>query len=201
MATFTKGALALVCALGLLLGGCSSNPRSADRWKTPKKEDAQMGMLIGRLDILHDKVKEGPYPRRFYLTSVDFKDVNTGFFSDGIQKSYVMDNHYFVIPNVKPGKYYLWGFQAGNAYNNVFGPDPKPEQLVEVKPGEIRFVGSIDYIENHRSVWEHIKNTGTFDLRLAQHPTELELLQWLAKASVGSGWEDDIQKRMKQVGR
>ncbi len=200
MATLNKSGLVyLICAITLLLGGCAANPK-AETWKTPKKEDAQMGMLIGRLDITHDK-KENPDNHRLLLLSVDFKDADPGFFSDGIQKSYVMDNHYFVIPNVKPGKYYLWGFQAGNAYNNVFGPDPKPEQLVEVKPGEIRFVGSIDYIENHRSVWEHIKNTGTFDLRLAQHPTELELLQWLAKASVGSGWEDDIQKRMKQVGR
>ncbi len=201
MATLNKGALALVCVLGLLLSGCASNPRSADRWKMPKKEGAEMGMLIGRLDILHDKAKEGAYPRRFYLVSVDFKDADHGFFSDGIQESYVMDNHYFVIPNLKPGKYYWWGFLAGNTYNSLSDGDPKPEEIIEVRPGEIRFIGSIDYIENHRSVWENIKHTGTFNLKLAQHPTELELLQWLAKASVGSGWEENIQKRMHQLGK
>ena len=67
----------------------------------------------------------------------------------------------------------------------------------EVKPGEIKFIGSFDYVKNDRSVMESIKNTGTFTLRRASHPTEQEMFQWLKRVGAGSGWESSINRHIQ----
>ena len=118
------------------------------------------------------------------------------------EESFVMDNHYYVVPNIKPGKYYFFGFDQGSVYNFMTdGSTVKDSDLIEVKPGEIKYVGSLDYIKNDRSFFEKVKGTGTYSLSKATHPTELEMLQWLMQTAKGSGWEADIKKRMHELGK
>ena len=184
----------------LTLVGCALNPK-ADAWKLPNRDSAKSAMIIGRLDMLHNK-QGNPDDDRFILLSVDFRNRDTWYSMGGSEENFVMDNHYYVVPNIKPGKYYFLGFDQGSAYNLVTDSSSvKDIDLIEVKPGEIKYVGSLDYIKNDQSFFEKVKRTGTYSLSKATHPTELEMLQWLMQTAKGSGWEADIKKRMHELGK
>jgi len=70
--------------------------------------------------------------------------------------------------------------------------------MVEVKPGQITYYGSIDYIEGREGgMFRH----GTYDLRKVAKPNEREMLQWFYQYSAGTGWEPIRQKRLHALGR
>ena len=186
--------------VALTLVGCALNPK-ADAWKLPNRDSTESAMLIGRLDVPHNKQGHSDGDE-FILLSVDFKNRDTWYSMKRGEESFVMDNHYYVVPNIKPGKYYFFGFDQGSVYNFMTdGSTVKDSDLIEVKPGEIKYVGSLDYIKNDRSFFEKVKGTGTYSLSKATHPTELEMLQWLMQTAKGSGWEADIKKRMHELGK
>lgn len=182
----------LALAVVITLAGCISNP-SADTWKLPRKENNNSAMIVGRIDVPHNKA-ENPGGDKLYLQSVNFMLKDRIYYFDGSgEKNYVLDNNYFVVPNIKPGKYYFRGFTTANGFNSVSdGSSANDKDMFEVKPGEIKFIGSFDYIKNDRGVIEKLKKTGTFQLRRASHPTEQEMLQWLKRVGAGSGWESSI---------
>lgn len=185
--------LALVAVM--MLAGCISNP-NAETWRLPQKDNSKSAMIVGRVDVPHNKA-ENPKGDKLYLQAVNFMLKDKIYWMDGSgEKNYVLDNNYFVVPNIKPGKYYFRGFLTVHGFNSI-SDGSSDKDMFEVKPGEIKFIGSFDYVKNDRSVMEKIKNTGTFTLRRASHPTEQEMFQWLKRVGAGSGWESSINKHIQ----
>jgi hypothetical protein len=114
------------------------------------------------------------------------------------EKNFVMDNNYFVIPNVKPGTYWFAGFYAAGAYN---GLPANKKDFIEIKPGEVKFIGSYDYIDGKLSTLRmSLGIPGSFGLQPNRKPSELEMLKWLMTVGNGSGWEPVIQQRARALG-
>lgn len=108
-----------------------------------------------------------------------------------------MANNYFVVPNLMPGTYRLISFRAGNLYHGLQDQDGF---TYEVKAGQIKFIGSLDYLQYEQSVLQRVGKTLNYTVRKAQKPTELEMFRWLNTTSAGSGWEPIIKKRMLELG-
>ncbi len=210
MALF-KSRVILGFGLGLIaaamLAGCATFP-DAEKWSLPKKENAESGMIIGRIDRPNNK-EENPTGEKLDLYSVDYWNrdkhsyVASGLTKGPGENNFIMDNRYFIIPNLKPGKYYLHGFMISSKPYHVanYAESLTDKDIIEVRAGEIKFAGSFDYFENDRSFIEKVKNTGTFGLRKAKHPTELEMFQWLSRVDAGSGWESAIRKRLRELSK
>lgn len=202
MAT-TKRLAALVVSLifGSLLTGCGPTKPDADHWRLPKKEGTGSGMIVGRLDFPDSKT-ENPDRLRLTLRNVELRNVAQAVsFGNKGEENFIMANNYFVVPNLKPGTYRLVSFYAG-----MYHQMRKAEIKVEVPPGQIKFVGSLDYVQYEPGTMRKIANAMSnykqyeFGVKKAPHPTELEMFQWLNRISAGSGWEPAIQKRIRELG-
>lgn len=190
-------ALCLSLVIVSTLTACASNPNS-ETWKLPKKERPDSAMIIGRIDLPRNK-SENPNGNTLPLRAVNFMMKDKGYYWDGSgEKNFIMDNNYFVVTNIKPGKYFFRAFATPTSMNSVSeSSSPDEKDMFEVKPGEIKFIGSFDYVENSRSFMDKVKNTGSYQLRKATHPTEQEMLKWLMRISAGSGWESSIQQKLR----
>lgn len=192
---FKKFAIvAMYAATISIFVGCGSARPKAESWVLPKKENADSAMLIGHIDYPDNK-KENPENNRVYLSQVNFmtKD-KTVYFGNG-EPSIELDNNYFVVPNLKPGKYYLVSFRTGKLFNQL--PTFDDKYLIEVKPGQIKFFGSYDFLEYDSSFLG--AHSYKFNIRKAEKPNELEMFQWLNRVSAGSGWEPAIKKRIREL--
>lgn len=193
-------------AIGLLvvlvLAGCSTPAIIAEKWKLPKRTSADSAMIIGRIELPNNKT-ENPKGYQLYLNRVVVQSKGRVYFGSGNmpngEEHFIMDDtNYFVVPNLKPGKYNITGFVTGNIYNSLSFKD---EDAIDVKPGQIIFVGSFDYLEGKQSTLGKLAGLpGSYSLRQAKHPSELEMLQWLNRVSAGSGWEATIKRRIRELG-
>lgn len=185
----------MLLLLTILLSSCGSvTIMPAESWKLPAKESAESAMIVGRIGL------EGNKP--LAMNAVTFQRWGKGYFHGGTvprgEEEFLMDNSYFVIPNIKPGQYWFGGFYANGSYNRL--PADKKD-FFDMKPGEIKFVGSFDYVEgNLSSLRTAFGVPGSFSLVSAQKPTELEMMRWLLRAGNGSGWEPAIKQRIKVLG-
>ena len=175
--------------------GCGTTRPNAESWVLPKKESADSGMIIGFFDYPNNK-KENPDGNKLYLLEVNFRTKEDRLFHKVGADNIAFDNNYFVVPNLKPGKYYLTSFHAGKLYNEL--PRYDERFAVQVKPGQITFFGSYDYLEYSRGFLG--AHSYTFDMRKTERPSELEMLQWLNRTGAGSGWEAVIRKRIRELG-
>ncbi len=186
----------------LFLAGCSTPAIIAEQWKLPKRTSADSAMIIGRIEIPDNKA-ENPEGLHLYLNRVVVQSWGRVYFGAGNMPNgeghYIMDDtNYFVVPDLKPGKYRITGFVTGDTYNSL--PSAEKDEI-EVKPGQIVFVGSFDYIEGKQSTFSKLAGLpGSYSLRQSKHPTELEMLQWLNRVSAGSGWEGTIKRRIRELG-
>ncbi len=152
-------------------------------------------MIIGRLDYPDNK-SENPKNNSLDIYNVDFwKDGKSVYFNANGEPSITLNNNYFVVPNLQPGKYYFVGFKAGKNYYKLPRFDDK--YMVEVKPGQIVYYGSIDYIDGREPGWFR---EGTYSLRKVAKPSEREMLQWFYQYSDGTGWDLIIKKRLQALG-
>jgi hypothetical protein len=191
-----KVLLAIGSVAALMLGGCGGTPIiPAESWTLPAKAKPETAMLIGRLGL--------PDNKHLNLQWVTVQEWGKMYMYSGTvpkgETNFVMDNNYFVVPNLKPGKkYYFAGFAARGAYNSF--PANK-EDFIELKAGEVRFVGSFDYSEGStNTLREVVRVPGTFSVKPAKQPSELEMLRWLLRVGNGSGWEPAVKQRIKQLG-
>jgi hypothetical protein len=186
----------------LILAGCSTPAIIAEKWKLPNKTSADSAMIIGRFDIPDNKA-ENPDGYHLNLYRVVVQSWGKVYFGSGNmphgEGHYIMDDtNYFVVPNLKPGKYRITGFVTGDTYNSL---PAKEEDALDVKSGQIIFAGSFDYIDGKQSVLsKFVGLPGSYSLRQAKHPTEMEMLQWLNRVSAGSGWEAAIKRRIRELG-
>lgn len=199
MVSFRKifvGVLGLTLLLGL--SGCGTFKPEAKSWSLPKRVGQNSGMIIGRLDFPNNK-KKNPDGITLNLTAIEFRNKAQGVRSSfNGEETYILNNDYFVVTNLKPGIYDFVSFNTGNIYHSLFTDDGY--KTFEVKPGQIKFVGSQDYIQFERSFLQTIGKIHPYKLRPSDHPTELEMLQWLNSVSKGSGWEAAIKKRILELG-
>lgn len=192
---------ALFAGAALALTGCGSTRYPADTWKLPERQNQQSAMIFGRIELPSNK-QENPDGDVLLLNDVNFQRPGHAYFHAGHiprgEDNYVMDNKFFVIPDIPPGKYMFAGFTTGNVYNGL----PLDEKnLIEVKPGQLLFIGSYDYLDGSMSrVKMAFGLPGSYGLRANKSPTELEMLQWLSRAAAGSGWEAAINKRIRELG-
>ena len=183
-----------------LLTGCGTVKPEANSWSLPEKTSANSGMIIGRIDFPDNKT-ENPEHVVLNLEVVEFSNVAQVIqFGDDGEEHYIMANNYFVVPNLKPGTYRLNSFRTGNVYHGLQHED---SYSFEVKPEQIKFIGSLDYIQYKQTLLQKVGQTKIhpYNLRKAQKPTELEMLQWLNRISKGSGWESAIRKRIHEIDR
>ncbi len=186
--------MGLVAAL--VLGGCGGPAIiPAESWTLTPKEGPDTAMFIGRI---------GRYgnDKQLILNYVAFQEWGKVYFYSGTspkgEKNFVMDNNYFVVPNLKPGKYWFAGFHAAGDYNSL--PADKKD-FIDIKPGQVKFVGSFDYVEGSSNTLRTIVGMpGTFSLKPAAKPSEIEMLRWLLRVGKGSGWEPAVRQRMRELG-
>jgi hypothetical protein len=192
-----RSAWLLSMAIILWLTGCGTTKPVADSWSLPKKDGTDSGMIIGRLDFPVNKT-ENPEQLVLNLENIEFWNVTqvVRFGNAGVP-DHIMANNYFVVPNLKPGTYQFSSFRVGNTFHGLHA---EKGFTYEVKPGEIKFIGSLDYIQYDQSLLQKLGKKFNFNVKKAQKPTELEMLQWLNKTSTGSGWEPVIKKRMLELG-
>jgi hypothetical protein len=193
--------LVLFLSMALVLSGCGTTRYAAESWKLPERKNPQSAIIFGRIEMPSNK-QENPDGLVLRLNDVNFQRPGHVYFHAGNiprgEDNYVMTNKYFVIPDIPPGKYYFAGFTTGNVYNSL--PYDK-DKLIDVKPGQLLFIGSYDYLDGPRSgLREAFGIPGSYSLRPTKSPTELEMLQWLSRAAVGSGWEAAINKRIHALG-
>jgi len=192
---------AMFLVLISLLAGCGTVRYPVESWKLPVKKDPESAMIFGRIEMPSDK-KENPDGKVLLLNDVNFNlkgkvYVYMGHVPRG-EKNFVMTNKYFVVPNIKPGKYHFAGFTTGNVYNSLPRGDDK---LIDVKPGQLLYIGSYDYLDGTLSGLRMAFGIpGSYSLRPNKSPSELEMLQWLERAGEGSGWETAISQRIRQLG-
>ena len=190
-----KAGWAAVAVAVLMLNGCGG-PRihSAEQWTLPTKKNPESAMFVGRIDL--------PDGKRLKLADVNLQLWGKVYFHSGNvprgEKNYVMDNNYFVVPNVKPGKYWFAGFYAAGGYNRL---PAKKSEFIEIKPGEVKFLGSWDY---HSGTLSGLRMSvgipGSYGLTPAAKPSELDMMRWLARVGSGSGWEPAIRQRITELG-
>ncbi len=191
-----KRLVSLVFVFLSLITGCASRP-NAETWKLPAKENADSAMFIGRIGLPDNKL-ENPDGIVLMLHHVDFRERKRAIYFGNGEESFVMSNNYFVVPNIKPGKYHFAGFETGRAYNTLPLDD---KSLIEIKPGQIKFVGSFDYVLVKQGALSQLVGLpGSYHLRNAKKPTELEMFQWLNRIDSGSGWEPTINKKIRALG-
>lgn len=202
MRTTKWPAFVLNLALLALLAGCGPTKPDADNWKLPKKQSASAGMLVGRIDYPDSKA-ENPDRLMLNLRNVEFRDVKQAVrFGNRGEENFILSNNYFVVPNLTPGTYRFISFRAGNVHHSM--RDAK--FTYDVGAGQIKFVGSLDYVDIDPSTLRKIGNALSnykkfeYSVNKAAHPTELEIFQWLNRTSAGSGWEPAIQKRIRELG-
>jgi len=185
----------------LAVGGCGGPKiHPSQTWTLPTKKSPDSAMIIGRIGMQNDKQR--------ILRLVTFQRWGKVYFHGGTvprgEPDYVMDNDQFVVPNLQPGRYYFVGFHATGVFNNLPAPSfpkPKPGELIELKPGEIRYVGSYDYIDGKLSTLRmSVGIPGSFSLKPAAKPSELDMLRWMLRNSNGSGWEPTIKRRIRELG-
>lgn len=161
----------------------------------PKKENADSAMIIGFFDYPNNK-KENPENNKIYLSEVSFMKKDKAVYFGNGEPNIALDNNYFVVPNLKPGKYYLVGIHAGKLSNQL--PPFDERFAIDVKPGQIKFFGSYDYLEYQKTFL--LAHAYSFNIRKTERPSELEMFQWLNRAGAGTGWEPAINKRIRELG-
>lgn len=153
------------------------------------QEGPETGAILGSIEMEGDK--------HLLLKGVNIMKKGKVYGGMGRQalgeRTVVLGDNRFIAPNVPPGTYFISGFDAGNVYH-VF--TPAQITYFEVKPGQLKFVGSFWYESKSSGVFV----PGSFSLKPAKTPSEMDMLRWLEGIGDGTGWEPSIAQRIRQLG-
>jgi hypothetical protein len=186
--------LGMYVSILVVFAGCASSKPKAESWTLPKKDAADSAMLIGYIGYPNNK-KENSDGNILYLSEVNFMTKGKVYFGNG-EKNIELDNNYFVVANLKPGKYWLNSFRTGELFDQLPLYDDK--YFVEVKAGQVKFFGSYEFLEYDSSFLG--AHSYKFEIRKATQPSELEMFEWLSRVGSGSGWEPAIKRRIHELG-
>lgn len=173
-----------ILMLGLLIAGLAACTKTAPPDDVYSKK---YGMIYGSV-LAADKI-----------TAVDFFEYGKTYirFFSKIPRVLVYENGTFMAENLKPGKYVIAGFRAGkkNHYNLVRSEQQAYQRVIEVKPGEIKFVGSYEiHVTKSRLIGK-----GTFEIEEILRPGERQVLRSLQVVTAGTGWQKMIERRLKEL--
>jgi hypothetical protein len=158
----------------------------AEGWALPPRASAKTGLLFGRVG--------NPGGKPLDFTKVVFQRWGKAYFHSGTvptgENYFVLDNNYFVVPDVEPGQYWFRGFSA-DGFGNSLPYDKK--DFIGLKAGEVKFVGSFDYRDESNFIRRKVVLTPV------KKPSEAQILRYLLRAGKGSGWEDAIKKRLQEL--
>jgi hypothetical protein len=109
----------------------------------------------------------------------------------------VFANGDFFFENIDRGKYYLAGFTAGKEkfdfnYRGMEEYAFIKENAVEVKPGEVAYMGSYDVT----GIDINFKKDATFEIAHSKTAVRILILKHLKEELQGSGWESHLDRAM-----
>lgn len=118
-------------------------------------------------------------------------------------KVQVYPNGDFLAVNLTPGKYYLASFTASRRDKKsttfkMSNINLKPYQHVfTVKPGDMKYAGS--YRLSGKLVSDKDAKGDDFSIRWNRLPGEREILRNLFEVTNGTGWQQRIDRRLKEL--
>lgn len=133
------------------------------------------------------------------ITGVDFYEYGKTYIRHftKVPRVLVYENGTFMAENLKPGKYVIAAFHAGekNLFNLVRSKQQAYQRIIHVKPGEIKYVGSYRiHITKSR-----LLGKGNFEIEEILRPGERQILRNLQVVTEGTGWQKMIERRLKEL--
>ena len=133
------------------------------------------------------------------ITAVDFFEYGKTYVRPftKIPRVLVYEDGTFMAENLKPGKYVIAAFHAGekNQFNLVRSKQQAYQKIIHVKPGEIKYVGSYRiHITKSR-----LLGKGKFEVEEILRPGERQVLRNLQVVTEGTGWQKMIERRLKEL--
>jgi len=173
------GALIVV----LMIAACASGPIRVD-----EMSDRNVGMIYGQLKM--------PNENWNIVKLVLIQRVGKVYWGMGLQglgeKIHVTPDGRYVAENLLPGKYMLGGLVIGSE-TSLLGKSAL-NYTVEVKAGEIHYLGTYNYVPKARS---NFMMNGTFELVNDQSKNaHARLLAWLEETTRETRWHSIVKKRL-----
>jgi hypothetical protein len=111
----------------------------------------------------------------------------------------IYPNGDFIAENLKPGKYYIASYVAVNKQKlSLAAKKYQPYQFVfTVKPGALKYVGS--YRITGRYQYDRHADPGDFFLQKVRLPGEREVLRRIYSLTEDTGWQQRIDRRLKEL--
>lgn len=147
---------------------------------------AEKAMMYGYVDA--------EYP----IDAVDFREFGVVYIAPFRRPPRVLvyGNGYFMAENLKPGKYFIAGFQSGDkSYQVVNSPRSSYQNVINIRPGSLNYIGSHRIVVHKRRLLGH----GEFEVVRIRRPDERNLLRFFYELTDGTGWQKKIVRRMKQL--
>ena len=108
----------------------------------------------------------------------------------------VYKNGYFMSENLKPGKYYIAAFSSNRKiYKLVNSVQSSYQNIINVAPGSLNFLGSLKIIVRKR----HLLTHGEFEVQRMRKPDERTMLKFFYDITAGTGWQKKIIRRMVEL--
>ena len=108
----------------------------------------------------------------------------------------MFDNGVFLVENLKPGKYIIAGFRSEkNQFNMARSARQMYQKVLHLEAGDILYAGSF-----HVQVTERGKlDYGNFMVTQLQRPGERDILKKLFEVTADTGWQNKIERRLKEL--
>lgn len=166
--------------LGLFVAACAI-PAPPDEIK-----DANHSMIFGYVEAPEEIVEvELREFGRFYLPPF-VKPPRVLIFKNGD----------FMAENLKPGKYMISAFNSkNNDFVLVNDKRTAYQDIIHIKAGEVRFIGSYRITDVKRGFFDH----GNFDVRKIRKPSERKVIRHLFNVTEGTVWQAMLEHRMKEL--
>ncbi|MBI3562243.1 MAG: hypothetical protein HY080_11090 [Gammaproteobacteria bacterium] len=108
----------------------------------------------------------------------------------------VFDNGVFMAENLKPGKYIIAGFRSEkNNYTMARSARQMYQRILQLKPGEILYAGAFQLLITQRGKFDY----GNFEVNQLQRPGERDVLKHLYDVTSSTGWQNKIERRLKEL--
>jgi len=172
----------LVALLLLIAAGCGGGSI-----RPPSSPES--GMIFGNIVIDEDYVPTG-------VALAEYGKVYVGPFNPN-PSGWCAKNGNFFFEDLVPGKYWLWYITSGRTryWARHKTQEDLDAAIVDLKPGEIHFLGSYKITDNTIPIF----NCGDVTVRAAMKPTEVEILQQLSDVLKDKGWKERIDARLKEL--
>ncbi|MFO7603073.1 MAG: hypothetical protein R6X06_04570 [Gammaproteobacteria bacterium] len=133
------------------------------------------------------------------ITQVDFFEYGKTYIRpfSRTPRVLVYDDGTFMAENIRPGKYVIAAFHAGdkNQFNLVRSKQQAYQKVIHVRPGELKYVGSYRiHVTKSR-----LLGKGKFEVEEVLRPGERQVLRNLQVVTDGTGWQKMIERRLKEL--